>query len=124
MAIVDDAFLQDMGALAADLALKDDCQVERNTTVFTPNGWDQQDPNAPLTPIGTVKCMKYVPSPALLAAAPDRLATLTIWHMAFPLGSDVKEGDLLTVNGEQFKAQTKVVGSYDVLLNFLVSEEI
>jgi hypothetical protein len=121
MAIIDDAFLQDMAALGADLALKDDCEIKRDTSAGTPDGWNSGG-NGTLTTIATVKCMKTVPSPALLQANADRLSTLTIWRVALPLGTDVQEQDVLAIKGESFKVEVKTQGSYDAFTNVLVSE--
>jgi hypothetical protein len=116
-----------MGALGADLALKDDCEIRRGTASGTPNGWDNSDADDDTNPadlplIATVKCMKTVPAPALLQAVADRLSTLTIWHVAMPLDAPVQEGDYLIIKGEPLKVEVKTQGSFDVLTNVLVSE--
>lgn len=113
-------------SISADLAvlLTDDCEITRNTVTSTPDGWNQNDQQSNYTTVGTTKCMKTTPSPALLQAAADRLSTLTIWRMLFPDGADVRERDILIVNGESFRAEVHIQGTFDPLLSFLVSEVV
>jgi hypothetical protein len=68
--------------------------------------------------------MKTMPTATMLQAVADRLSTLTIWRVAMPLGTDVREQDILTIKGEDFKVEVKTQGSYDVFANVLVSEVV
>lgn len=97
-----------------------DCTIKRVTENGTPDGWNN-GVGSP-TVVGTTKALKKQPRPALLQAYADRIGNHTAWYMSFPMGADVQERDVLVINGEEFKAQAKLVGSYDTLLNFLVTE--
>jgi hypothetical protein len=97
-----------------------DCTIKRSTTTGTDDGWNNGT-GVP-TEVGTTKALKQQPNPALIQAYANRLGTHTAWHMSFPLDADVQERDTLVIDGEEFTAQVKLQGSYDFLLNFLVTE--
>lgn len=97
-----------------------DCTIMRSATTGTGNNWINSSGEP--TEVGTTKALKEQPGPALIQEYANRLGTHTIWHMSFPLDADVRERDTLVINGEAFKAEVKLQGSYEFLLRFLVTE--
>jgi hypothetical protein len=123
MAIIDDAFLVEMATLGADLALKDDCEIQRNMATPNPDGWSNGAPD--WQHIATVKALKMLrggSTPSVAIATADRLSTLTLWQVLLPLGTDVQEQDRLIIKGETFQVEVIAQATYDVFEMVYVSE--
>lgn len=95
MAILDDADMQDLADLASDLALADDCVIERNSVS---NG--QIDS----TVVEIVKSLVSSPYQGS-ASYEDYQGNLLNWYVLLPLGTNVNEGDILTIKGQRMEVQ-------------------
>jgi hypothetical protein len=102
MPILSDSDLADLADLASDLALADDCTIERNSVTS-----GQIDS----TVIEIVKALASIRSlsPQSFGMYESWQGNLLNWHVLLPLNTNVKEGDVLTIKGQRMEVQ-KVIG--------------
>jgi hypothetical protein len=117
-------FLQDMSDLAQEFMDKD-CEIWRSASTSDPYGsYDDDD----YTKVADSKCFLGEPASNaqgdLLATYADRIGSRTISRVQFPLGTDVREGDRLIIDGQKLDVQVKLPRSYDVLPTVLASEAV
>lgn len=106
MPLFSDTDIQAFADLASDLALIDDCAIERN---FIQNG------QITSTAIETVKCLAK-PITSQFATFEDWQGNAMTWRVSLPLGTNVKEGDYLTIKGQKMEVQKVLTPkSYAVL---------
>lgn len=117
MPILDDSDLQSLGDLFEDLAMKDGCQISRK--VSTPTSYGTTE-----TPviIATCKAMRKKPGTRLIQLYKDRLGDMTAWEISLPLGQDVQEGDILTIDGDTMDVKVLLRQTWEVSADVIAVE--
>jgi len=95
MPILSDSDLQDLADLASDLALTDDCTIERNS--LSNNQIDS-------TVVEMVKALVSPPSQKF-GTYENWQGNLINWTVLLPLNTNVVEGDILTIKGQRMEVQ-------------------
>jgi hypothetical protein len=96
MPIFTDEEMQEFADTFEELGMPDRCIISRNVFTDVEYGQDE-DPVV----VGESACLVEDPASAkgaaLLQVYADRLGSLVSWPMSTPLGTDIQEGDILTV---------------------------
>lgn len=128
MPILDDDELQDLADIFEEDGMPDSCIIKRTTTIDIPSG-EKED----LVVVGESPCLVGDPASAgtvkQLQVYADRLGNLVSWPLSFPLGTDIRIGDILEVTSrlipqsQEMKVQIALSPkSFAVSLNFIASE--
>jgi hypothetical protein len=117
MPVINDADLQDIANLAADLALKDDCDIlEEVRTENESGGYDLV-----WTVVNTVKCMvvdQKLPQEYVIA---NQVVGEVIKKVSTPLGTIVLKSNRLRVKGVEYEVINSLgLSSYAVFSEVLV----
>jgi len=99
MPILSSSDIQDLADLASDLALIEDCTIERASV-----GNGQVD----RTNIETVKALATIPKQPIqgrLGMIEDYSGNLMYWNVLLPLNTNVSEGDVLIIQGQRMTVQ-------------------
>lgn len=117
MPILDDSDMQALGDLFQDLAMKDDCQISRK--VSTPTSYGTTE--TPVV-IAEVKATRKRPGTRLIQLYKDRLGDMTAWEISLPLGTDVQEGDILTIAGDTMEVRVLLEQTWKVSEDVIATE--
>jgi uncharacterized protein YabE (DUF348 family) len=114
MTIFTNADLDDFSALATDLALKDDCDILRETSHTDDS--EGGESSVVWSTAATVKCMltddSQTPTESVVAGRLDGRTLQKVW---FPRGTDVRKTDRLRINGTTYHIMDASTNSYEVL---------
>jgi hypothetical protein len=116
MPIFDDADMQDFADLFQDLAARSDFQIKRNA--HQDSDYGSKDA---LVVIAEGKGMRKQPRPYLIQLYSDRLGSLSSWHVSLPLGQDVQEGDIITMEGDDMEVQVLLKDTWSASTDVLAS---
>lgn len=106
MPIISDAALQSLANLGAKLALKDDCVIQRNSV---------SGGSIVTTTVTTVKSLAFTPSSPQFSAVGDWEGNQITWRVFLPRNTDVREEDILTIQGQKMYVQmVKKPSTYSV----------
>jgi hypothetical protein len=121
MSIFSTADLQNFRDFASDLALIDDCLIERDTAGMSDGHGTSTEG---LTTVTTVKCLASEPTAGQLATYAEKIGNLLTWQVRMPFGTDAREQDVLTINSQTMKVQADIsdVQTYGIFTVVLASE--
>lgn len=86
---------------AVTAALDLTCEIQRATV--TADAWGSQQET--FTTIATTQCNLAKPTAQISQQYAARLANLQAWTARFAYGTDVREGDVVVVNGQSLTVQ-------------------
>lgn len=117
MPILDDSDMQALGDLFQDLAMKDDCQIFRKVT--TPSTYGTT--GTPVI-IAEVKAIRKRPGTRLIQLYKDRLGDMIAHEISLPLGTDVQEGDVLTIGSDTMEVKVLLKQTWEVSADVIAVE--
>lgn len=117
MPILDDSDMQGLADLFQDLAMKDDCQISRK--VSTPSSYGTTET---LVIIAEVKATRKRPGTRLIQLYKDRLGDMTAWEISLPLGQDVQESDILTIDSDTMEVKVLLNQTWSVSVDVIATE--
>lgn len=128
MPIFTDAEMREFADIFEELGMPDSCTIARNGLTDSPYGTKED-----LVVIGESICLvsdpASGPSSDLLKMYADRLGGMVAWPVSLPIGTDVLEGDILTVTcqliAQTQKMKVQVVlspKSFPVSINVIAAE--
>lgn len=117
MPILDDSDMQGLADLFQDLAMKDDCQILRKMSTASSYG----NTDIPVV-IADVKATRKRPGTRLIQLYKDRLGDMTAWEVSLPLGTDVQEGDILTISGDTMEVRVLLKQTWEVSADVIATE--
>jgi len=125
MPIFTDEEMQEFADTFEELGMPDSCIIKRDDPTDVAYGQKEN-----LVVVGESPCLVGEPlSKHLLEVYADRLGGLVSWPLSFPLGTDVKEGDILEVTSrliaktQEMKVQIELSPkSFAVSTNVIASE--
>lgn len=119
MAIIDDAFIQDMAALVIDIELKDDCQILRDTE----GTLDSMGGSPHTYPVNsTVKSavLNWNP-PSQEYYIANQIVGMVTKKVHLPLGTTVLKNDRLVIKSVTYKVVEPIPdGSFDPVTQIIV----
>jgi hypothetical protein len=121
MAILSEADLSPLRIEAASLACDLACVIKRPPE-SDPNDWGGP-PSGSETTVATTVVGLVEPSASQLQNYGYKIGSLATWQAHFPYGTDIKEQDVIEVEGNRLTVQVVLQPrSYEVLTSALVSK--
>ncbi len=116
--LLSDTELATQRAVAAAM-LPDDCIIQTSTT--TPDKYGSESKT--WTNAQTVRCAAIGPQPGTLSTIDEQVRASAIWHVHFPYGTAVQEGNRLLINGHTLTVQVVLdPNAYSVLTSVYAQE--
>lgn len=105
---------------AVNRTLDQTCVIQRNTAGVSDGAGGTTEV---LSTIATTTCHVNQPSAQLLQNYDYVIGDVSAWVVRLPVGTNVKESDLLTIGGQKLKVQVLLAPrSYPVALRVLAAE--
>ena len=121
MPLFSDAQLQKFGKLREKFEYRSNTLIKRTTTVETDYG-EQEQLITIGECVGSRKLVSGGSSGNLLQIYADRFGTVKVWLVSLPLGQDVQEADIITMEGDDMKVQDLQKESWVVSTDVIASE--